>query len=672
MNVDDKLNGFYRGQVVEHLTHGYCRIFIPGIYPEYFKQHKDMIPPAEQAASLFGGANDGSGMFTYPNINSIVWCFFANGDQNFPIYFAASLGGQNAFGQYQIIKTPKELCATKHLITSGKTQIELFENGKAYCVVKDPDRRPAIVDYKSLDDVTKLLNDSVSAYTVATSAENLQISSIDCQFALDNDMSCHGLAQMKTQFYDINDKDQTNDYTLSIVNNCTMTNDGEIQIDSTSSYIGKTIVDDDETMQNAHIKNNIDMSISAGISIQNSLNVDSVLNSTQDTTKKESYNTFIVNDTGIHEQTTLMNVHNDNTESLIDSEKSNVIALQQHPGSIMLCATYDKNYNNGKSGKNHTKNTRKTFELGNAIQHAISSNVSCNAIQTVMSYQTSDKESSNSQIKKLQYNVTDSNAVFDATRNTFCANDHVMSYNLTSDNQNNLNVSITKHEGSDGNIINVLKYNNVQGNNTQTTTASQALTKDQGFNTNIDIEVKGTGTNIKSSAQRVTFASSKGSTNGNSNDIVSDGFAFDEMKLTSKVNQFGFLETNCVMESVHDTQKSTYTEKVTNNIGSERCNADITINAKKGTIVMSIDNSKGESSNICLDKLGNITLTSSKTIQLNAPLVVINGQQQVDIRSKNGVVRNIANKVSSQGKAIWLYSPKGAIQMDSVNGSRTV
>jgi len=39
-----------------------------------------LIPPAEQAASLFAGTNNGSGVFTYPNIGSIVWCFFANND----------------------------------------------------------------------------------------------------------------------------------------------------------------------------------------------------------------------------------------------------------------------------------------------------------------------------------------------------------------------------------------------------------------------------------------------------------------------------------------------------------------------------------------------------------------------------------------------------------------
>ena len=35
-------------------------------------------------------------MFSYPNIGATVWCFFANGDQNLPVYFAMTLGGDVA------------------------------------------------------------------------------------------------------------------------------------------------------------------------------------------------------------------------------------------------------------------------------------------------------------------------------------------------------------------------------------------------------------------------------------------------------------------------------------------------------------------------------------------------------------------------------------------------
>lgn len=38
------------------------------------------LPSAEQAAPLFGGTYNGNGMFSYPNIGSIVWVFFENCD----------------------------------------------------------------------------------------------------------------------------------------------------------------------------------------------------------------------------------------------------------------------------------------------------------------------------------------------------------------------------------------------------------------------------------------------------------------------------------------------------------------------------------------------------------------------------------------------------------------
>jgi len=37
-------------------------------------------------------------VFSYPNIGATVWCRFENEDQNKPVYFASSLGGENAFG----------------------------------------------------------------------------------------------------------------------------------------------------------------------------------------------------------------------------------------------------------------------------------------------------------------------------------------------------------------------------------------------------------------------------------------------------------------------------------------------------------------------------------------------------------------------------------------------
>lgn len=50
---------------------------------------------------MFGGTNKGNGMFSYPNIGSVVWCFFQNGDQNFPVFFAATLGGERAVDESQ-------------------------------------------------------------------------------------------------------------------------------------------------------------------------------------------------------------------------------------------------------------------------------------------------------------------------------------------------------------------------------------------------------------------------------------------------------------------------------------------------------------------------------------------------------------------------------------------
>ena len=183
--VGNKLFGVYRGKVVQHLTHGYCKIYIPSVYPEEWKDKPQFLPPAEQAASLFGGTNNGSGVFTYPNIGSIVWCMFANNDQNYPIYFAACLGGENAFGQHEIIKSLGEEVSERHLITSGKTHIEWYENGKLSVQVEDPDRRDAIVNYNN-NYIGQISDDTVSARPICDKISSNELSNIHCKLVMDN------------------------------------------------------------------------------------------------------------------------------------------------------------------------------------------------------------------------------------------------------------------------------------------------------------------------------------------------------------------------------------------------------------------------------------------------------------------------------------------------------
>lgn len=156
------LNGFYRGQVLKHCAAGKCKIWIPGVYDEQYVSYPDMLPDAEQAAPLFGGSSNGSGIFTYPRINAVVWCFFQNGDQNLPVYFAASNGGPEGVQQYAQIgpvdkyeeygkvhdhiidNTDKISDAEIHRINVSKGQISFYEDGSIETTVvkTNPVRAP--------------------------------------------------------------------------------------------------------------------------------------------------------------------------------------------------------------------------------------------------------------------------------------------------------------------------------------------------------------------------------------------------------------------------------------------------------------------------------------------------------------------------------------------------
>ena len=103
-NQDKKLYGCFRGTVLKHLSNGECKIWIPSVYPDELSsiENANKLPSAQQATSLAFGANNGNGVFSYPSISAVVWCFFERGDQNFPVYFASTLGGKEAIKEWDV------------------------------------------------------------------------------------------------------------------------------------------------------------------------------------------------------------------------------------------------------------------------------------------------------------------------------------------------------------------------------------------------------------------------------------------------------------------------------------------------------------------------------------------------------------------------------------------
>ena len=42
-----KIDGFHRGIVVKHCNSGRCKVWIPGIYPNEFREKPEFLPDAE-------------------------------------------------------------------------------------------------------------------------------------------------------------------------------------------------------------------------------------------------------------------------------------------------------------------------------------------------------------------------------------------------------------------------------------------------------------------------------------------------------------------------------------------------------------------------------------------------------------------------------------------------
>lgn len=145
--VGKKFSGIFKGQVIAHLPCGRCKVWVPDVYPEEFLEEsselKDvygnnlkgaMLPDAEQASPLFGGGITGNGSFSYPKLNSYVWCMFEREDINHPVYFAAAIDvtdmsktAKNSFIETTVNSESGKVL--RHIIKCGKSKITFDENG---------------------------------------------------------------------------------------------------------------------------------------------------------------------------------------------------------------------------------------------------------------------------------------------------------------------------------------------------------------------------------------------------------------------------------------------------------------------------------------------------------------------------------------------------------------
>lgn len=198
-DIGNKLFGIYLGTVLQHLSHGQLKVYIQGIYPEEWINDPDRLPVCRQIVSQFAGSHNGNGVFSYPNINSTVVCMFANGDQNLPLAIGTMLGGQNAFGQYEWIKNPDEIVSDKHLITAGKSHIQMHESGKISSIVCFPIRTEAKVEYDD-SPTAELSTDHVVERPLCDKVDNDKVMNINCQNVLDN-YANYGTISSSTHYF---------------------------------------------------------------------------------------------------------------------------------------------------------------------------------------------------------------------------------------------------------------------------------------------------------------------------------------------------------------------------------------------------------------------------------------------------------------------------------------
>lgn len=146
----EKLTGIYRGKVVKHLENGLVKVYIPDIYPFEWASQPDKLPDAEIVVPMFGGNNNGNGVFSYPNIGAIVVCQFLNGDQNLPIVIGATQGGALAAMKYHEVANELDPSTGKepsciHMFAVGRSKIKVYEGGQIELRVDGADKNASSI-----------------------------------------------------------------------------------------------------------------------------------------------------------------------------------------------------------------------------------------------------------------------------------------------------------------------------------------------------------------------------------------------------------------------------------------------------------------------------------------------------------------------------------------------
>ena len=241
----NRCQGLYRGVVVKHLQHGRLKVFVYGVYPEEYINQPDYLPICEQITPLWGGTYQGNGSFSYPNIGSTVFVQFLNDDVNYPVVIGATLGGQNAYHQYEQIKEQNEEISKKHMFTTGMAHFQMHESGKISSYVQQPFDNNVSIDFSNGDiscDVSAEIEQKINAN---------EISHIVCQNVLDNELNDGEISSSTHKFIPIKDQiylSSANEVFISTLNGNTQFLNSNIKNnlgETIDSQISSTEINDD-------------------------------------------------------------------------------------------------------------------------------------------------------------------------------------------------------------------------------------------------------------------------------------------------------------------------------------------------------------------------------------------------------------------------------------------
>lgn len=181
------------------MSDGRVKVFVPGVYDAQFEAdgNEDFLPNAEIMFPVFAKSIDQSGFFGIPDVGSIVFVKFLNGDANYPLVVGVQANAVPGFGKATFNKMMRKKKYVKQIMKNGVAEVALDENGSIEMTVQShegaAEDNGSMKECRILMDRTNVNNRIIlDADDIILNCRNLLLKTFNMQVDAGNKVIIHG------------------------------------------------------------------------------------------------------------------------------------------------------------------------------------------------------------------------------------------------------------------------------------------------------------------------------------------------------------------------------------------------------------------------------------------------------------------------------------------------